>query len=87
MGQRAETSIATGYDQIFQRIQKRVADRLEHPIEIQLWGNQVYRLGKGGPAVKILIEDSHGLTALLRPDELKICAAYLYGNLGLERSR
>lgn len=84
MGQCAETSIATGYDRIFQRIQKRVADRLKLPIEIQLWGNHVYRLGKGDPTVKILVEDSQGLAALLRLDELKICEAYLSGSLDVK---
>lgn len=84
MRQGTETSTATGYDKIFRRIQKRVADQLNLPIEIQLWGNQVYRLGEGEPAVKILVEDSQGLTALLRMDELKICEAYLSGNLDVE---
>ena len=84
MGRYAETSTATGYDRVFRRIQKRVADQLKLPIEIELWGNQVYRLGKGDPAVKIRVEDSQGLAALLRLDELKICEAYLSGNLDVE---
>lgn len=84
MGQCAETSTAAGYDKIFRRIQKRVSDRLKLPIEIQLWGNQVYRLGNGEPVVKIRVEDSQGLAALLRLDELKICEAYLSGTLDVE---
>ncbi len=81
MGQCAATSIATGYDKIFQRIQKRVVDKLHLPIEIQIWGGHIYRIGKGEPAVKILVENHQGLAALLRLDEVKICEAYMAGSL------
>ena len=84
MGQFVEASTATGYDRVFRLIQKRVADRLSLPIEIRLWGDHVYRLGKGEPAVEILVEDRRGLAALLRLDELKICEAYLSGSLDVK---
>ena len=81
MEQIAEVSLATRYDRIFRLIQKRVADKLRLPIEIQLWGGHVYCLGKGDPAVKILVEDRQGLAALLKLDEVKICEAYMAGSL------
>jgi len=81
MEQIPEISLATHYDRIFQRIQKLVADKLRLPIEIQLWGGHVYRLGKGDPAVKILVQDRQGLAALLKLDEVKICEAYMAGSL------
>ncbi len=81
MGQFAETSLVKLFDRNFRRIQKRVADRLELPIEIQLWGDHIYRLGKGAPAIKIMVEDPKGLAALVRLDELKICEAYMTGSL------
>lgn len=81
MEQIAEVSFATRYDKIFRQIQKRVADKLRLPIEIQLWGGHTYRLGRGDPAVKILVEDRHGLSALLKLDEVKICEAYMAGSL------
>ncbi len=84
MGLCVETTTATGYDRIFRVIQKRIADRLSLPIEIRLWGDHVYRLGKGEPAVEILVEDRRGLAALLRLDELKICEAYLSGSLDVK---
>ncbi|MEJ2201586.1 MAG: class I SAM-dependent methyltransferase, partial [Desulfuromonadaceae bacterium] len=84
MGQFAETSLGTRYDRIFQLIQKRVSDKLKLPIEIQLWGNRIYRLGKGDPAVKILVEDRQGLAALLKLDEVKICEAYMAGSLDVK---
>nr|WP_320050491.1 class I SAM-dependent methyltransferase [uncultured Desulfuromonas sp.] len=84
MGQSIETATATSYDRIFRLIQQRIADRLTLPIEIRLWGNHVYRLGTGDPAVKILVEDRRGLAALLRLDELKICEAYLSGSLDVK---
>jgi cyclopropane-fatty-acyl-phospholipid synthase len=81
MEQIAEALLTKRYDRIFHLIQKRVADKLSLPIEIHLWGDQVYRLGKGDPAVKILVEDRQGLTALLKLDEVKICEAYMAGSL------
>ena len=81
MEQIAEASLTKRYDRIFNLIQKRVADKLSLPIEIHLWAGHVYRLGKGDPAVKILVEDRQGLTALLKLDEVKICEAYMAGSL------
>lgn len=81
MDQIAEASLTQRYDRIFHLIQKRVSDKLSLPIEIHLWGDHVYRLGKGDPAVKILVEDRQGLTALLKLDEVKICEAYMAGSL------
>jgi cyclopropane-fatty-acyl-phospholipid synthase len=81
MEQIADVSFAGRYDKIFRLIQKRVADKLRLPIEIQLWGGHVYRLGTGDPAVKILVEDRQGLAALLKLDEVKICEAYMAGSL------
>ncbi|MBK5105964.1 MAG: class I SAM-dependent methyltransferase, partial [Burkholderiales bacterium] len=49
--------------------------------EIQLWGDRIYRLGKGEPAIKILVEDRHGLAALSGLDEVRICEAYMAGHL------
>jgi cyclopropane-fatty-acyl-phospholipid synthase len=81
MEQIAEASLTKRYDRIFSLIQKRVADKLSFPIEIHLWAGHVYRLGKGDPAVIILVEDRQGLTALLKLDEVKICEAYMAGSL------
>ena len=81
MGEIAEGSLPTNFDRIFRVIQKRIADKLTLPIEIQLWGDHVFCLGKGDPTVSILVEDRQGLEALLRLDELKICEAYLAGSL------
>jgi len=72
---------ATVYDRILRRIQKHVADQAKIPFEIRLWGDRVYRFGKGEPAVGILVHDRRGLTALSRLDELSICEAYMAGSL------
>src|SRR3990172_5041107 len=81
MEQFAEASLATRYDRIFRQIQKRVADEIRIPVEIQLWGDRIYRFGKGEPAIKILVKDRHGLAALGGLDEVRICEAYMAGNL------
>ena len=64
MEQFDEASLATRYDGIFRQIQKRVANKIRIPVEIQLWGDRIYRFGKGEPAIKILVKDRHGLAAL-----------------------
>ena len=77
----SKPSSTTRYDRLFRRIQKRVADRLKRPIEIQLEGERVYRLGQGEPTIQILVKDRQGLAALLKLDEVKICEAYMAGSL------
>ena len=77
----AETSLVKLFDKNFRLIQKKVANKLKLPIEIQLWGDHVYRLGKGDPAIKLRVEDKQGLAALVKLDELKICEAYMAGSL------
>jgi cyclopropane-fatty-acyl-phospholipid synthase len=69
------------YDRILRRIQENVANRVEVPFEIRLWGDRAYRFGKGDPAVDILVRDRNGLAALGRLDELSICEAYMAGSL------
>lgn len=64
MEQLAEASLAMPYDRLFSQIQKRVADKIRTPVEIHLWGGHVYRLGKGEPAIKIIVKNRHGLAAL-----------------------
>lgn len=81
MDQFIEASLPTRYDRVFQLFQKRFEDKITLPIEIQLWGERVYRLGKGEPAVKILVKDRQGLAALSELDEVKICEAYMAGSL------
>jgi cyclopropane-fatty-acyl-phospholipid synthase len=81
MGQAAEAESLTRYDRIFRLIQRRVADQIKTPFEIRLWGARSYRFGKGEPAIKVLVKDRAGLTALSGMDELKICEAYMAGSL------
>ncbi len=81
MGQFAETALLKLFDRKFRRIQKRMSDRLELPVEIQLWGDHSYCLGTGIPTVRIMVEDPKGLAALVKLDELKICEAYMAGSL------
>jgi cyclopropane-fatty-acyl-phospholipid synthase len=81
MGQLAESTFTTGYDRILRLIQARVADKIRLPIEIQLWGDRIYRLGNGEPAIRILVKDSRGLAALSQLDEVRICEAYMAGSL------
>ncbi len=64
MEQFADASLITRYDRIFRLIQERVADKIRIPVEIQLWGDRIYRLGKGEPKVRILDKDRQGLAAL-----------------------
>lgn len=73
--------LTTRYDRIFRLIQKRVADKIKLSIEIQLWGDHVYRLGKGDPTIRILVKNRQGLSALSKLDEVKICEAYMDDNL------
>lgn len=81
MAQAAPASSVTRYDRLFRLIQKRVADQIHTPFEIRLWGDLSYRFGKGEPAIKVLVRDVDGLSALSGLDELKICEAYMAGNL------
>ena len=81
MGQAAEAESLTRYDRIFRLIQRRVADQIKTPFEIRLWGARSYRFGKGEPAIKVLVKDRAGLTALSGMDELRICEAYMAGSL------
>ena len=73
--------VTTRYDGMLRLIQRRLADRVRTPFEIRLWGDRIYRFGKGEPAVKVLVKDRHGLAALGRMDELGICEAYMAGSL------
>lgn len=68
-------------DRILQRIQRHFADYAKIPFEIRLCEDQVYRFGKGQPAVDIVVKDRNGLRALGRLDELGICEAYMDGSL------
>jgi cyclopropane-fatty-acyl-phospholipid synthase len=83
MGIRIDTVPAstTIYDRILRRIQKHLANRVKTPFEIRLWGDRAYHFGVGEPAVEILVQDSKGLAALGRLDELGICEAYMAGDL------
>jgi cyclopropane-fatty-acyl-phospholipid synthase len=81
MEQLAQSLLTTRYDRMFSLIQKRVADKIKLPVEIQLWGDHTYRLGKGEPIIQILVKNRHGLAALRDLDELRICEAYMAGNL------
>lgn len=68
-------------DKLFRAIRDRFADRITFPVEVRLWGNRIYRFGKGEPVIKVLVRDRIGLTALSRFDELGICEAYMNGSL------
>ncbi len=81
MEQAVESAPVTRYDKIFRLIQKRIADQINTPFEIRLWGDLSYRFGKGEPAVKVIIKDRDGLAALSGFDELRICEAYMAGSL------
>jgi cyclopropane-fatty-acyl-phospholipid synthase len=80
MEQFADASLITRYDRIYRLIQKRVADKIKLPIEIQLGGDRIYRLGKGEPKVRIQVKDRQGLAALSKLDEVRICEAYMAGS-------
>ena len=81
MDQLVEPASITRDDKILRLIQNRVADQIKIPFEIRLWGDRVYRFGKGDPSVKILVKNRDGLIALSKLDELQICEAYMAGNL------
>ncbi len=81
MDHTAEGSVPARYDGILRAIQERLADQVRTPFEVRLWGDRVYRFGKGEPAVKVLVNDDDGLAALTRLDELGICEAYMAGSL------
>ncbi len=72
-------------DRLARLIQQRVfGDRVKIPLEVRLWGGRTYRFGAGEPAVKILVKDHKGLSALRRLDELRICEAYMDGSLDVQ---
>jgi len=81
MQQSAEAVWKTRYDRLFRTIQDRFSDQIKTPLEVRLWGDRVYRFGKGEPAIKVFIKDRVGLSALSRFDELEICEAYMNGSL------
>jgi cyclopropane-fatty-acyl-phospholipid synthase len=77
----AETASPAMVDSILHRLQAHLADQIKTPFEIRLWGDRVYRFGKGEPAVDILVRDRNGLLALSQLNELSICEAYMAGSL------
>lgn len=77
----AEAPITTRQEGILRVIRERLADQVKTPFEIRLWGERVYRFGKGEPAVRVIVKDLRGLTALFQLDELGICEAYEAGSL------
>lgn len=79
----AGESFAARLDAVVERIQKRLADQINTPFEIRLWGDRVYRFGKGESAVKVIVKDRNGLAALSGFDEVKICEAYMDGSLDI----
>jgi len=81
MSQTIEAPLTGRYDKIFRSIQDRVADHLASSVEIQLWGERSYRLGRGEPRITILVKNRDGLRALRGLDELQICEAYMAGDL------
>ncbi len=82
MSQCATVCGAAAPDRLSRLIQQRVfGDRVKIPLEVRLWGGRTYRFGAGEPAVKILVKDRKGLSALRRLDELRICEAYMNGSL------
>lgn len=52
MGQSAEAALVTRYDRIFRLIQHRLAEQIKTPFEIRLWGDRIYRFGKGSPLLR-----------------------------------
>ena len=81
MDRTVEQPALSHYDRIFKTFQKRLADQINVPFEIRLWGDRTYRFGQGEPAVKVVVKDHDGLAALSGLDELKICEAYMAGSL------
>ena len=82
MGQSATSPGAPAPDRLARLIQNRVCgDRTRIPLEIRLWSGRSYRFGAGEPAVKIVVKDRTAMSALRRLDELRICEAYMNGNL------
>ena len=77
MSQCATVFGASAPDRLARVIQQHVfGDRVKIPLEIRLRGGCTYRFGDAEPAVKILVKDRKGLSALRRLDELRICGAY-----------
>jgi SAM-dependent methyltransferase len=85
MSQSATMHGASAPDRLARLIQERVfGDRVKIPVEVRLWGGRTYRFGAGEPAVKILVKDRKGLSALRRLNELRICEAYMNGSLDVQ---
>lgn len=85
MSQCATVCGAAAPDRLSRLIQQRVfGDRVKIPLEVRLWGGRTYRFGAGEPAVKILVKDRKGLSALRRLNELRICEAYMNGSLDVQ---
>lgn len=81
MAQGEEAMRKTSCDKLFRVIQNRFSDQITIPLEVRLWGDRIYRFGKGEPVIKVLVKDREGLSALSRFDELGICEAYMNGSL------
>lgn len=81
MKQSATAPLPARYARMFRLMQQRVAGQLRLPIEIQLWGGRAYQLGTGEPAVRIMVKNRQGLAALAALDEVRICEAYMAGQL------
>ena len=81
MVQTADSTVESRHDVLFKAIQKRLTGQIKTPFEVQLWEDRTYRFGQGEPAVKVVVKDRDGLTALSRFDELGICEAYMNGSL------
>jgi len=71
------------YAGLIRRIQRQVTEKVKIPLEIMLQGDRTYRFGEGPPAVRILVNDPMGLTALGQLDELRLCEAYMNGSLDI----
>lgn len=76
-----EPSLQKFFNKLCSTIQDRLSDQIKTPFEVRLWGDRIYRFGKGEPDIKVLVKDRNGLSALSRFDELRICEAYMNGSL------
>ncbi|WP_139556725.1 class I SAM-dependent methyltransferase [Methylotetracoccus oryzae] len=81
MAQSSDLPTISGFDGLFRRIQQQVQGKIRAPVEFTIPGERTYRLGKGEPKVKVVVNDPAALGALRNLDELKICEAYVNGSL------
>lgn len=81
MAQSSDLPTISGFDGLFRRIQQQVQGKIRAPVEFTVPGERTYRLGKGEPKVKVVVNDPAALGALRNLDELKICEAYVNGSL------